>query len=202
MNEQLKTIMDVFPDFDSSLEIINFKIKSVNIHKKNNELTINLLGSKEINLDEMLKFENYLINRFSISKATISVEYEDNTKIRNIQESWNSITKYINKKYPLTKSILANSKIEEENKKITIILAVKGADFLAARGFNKVIEDFIYNIYRQKIKVECIEKIDEELVKKYEENARRAEKMAIELAEQEISWEEEKNNTEIKVNNK
>ena len=202
MNEQLKTIMDVFPDFDSSLEIINFKIKSVNIHKKNNELTINLLGPKEINLDEMLKFENYLINRFSISKATISVEYEDNTKIRNIQESWNSITKYINKKYPLTKSILANSKIEEENKKITIILAVKGADFLVARGFNKVIEDFIYNIYRQKIKVECIEKIDEELVKKYEENARRAEKMAIELAEQEISWEEEKNNTEIKVNNK
>ena len=191
MSEQLKTVKEVFPDFENNTQITNLKIKNVNLYKKTNILKLELvLRDDEIELKSIYLLEKYLKNRFNVSEVEIkiysNVEY-------NILTKWNNIVNYINIKYPLTKAILINSSIEiQQDNKILIKLAVKGEDFLIASGFDKIIEKAISNFYNQDYKIKITEQIDTELVKKYEENTKRIERMAIELAEQEITWEEDK----------
>lgn len=185
MNEALKQVKDVFKDLQTTDIISNLFVKTANLHKKTNELELILVSCGErINLVDIYKFENYLRIKFKFKNAIIKIENPDYKF--NLQSEWENILRYINAKYPLTRSILVNSNPICDEKKIKINLLVKGKDFLINSGFVKVLEDILLNFYGEKYKVEYVETLDEELIKKYEENARRTEKMAIELAEQEI----------------
>ena len=183
MNKQLKKIKDVFPDFNTDIELLNAQIKDVNLYKKTNKLLLDLISEERINFKNILLLENYLKNRFNVKD--VEVKIKSNIDF-NIKQEWNNILNYINLKYPLTKAILINSVPEINEKKITVNLAVKGKDFLVASGFEKIVKNAILNFLGRDYKVEYQENIDEELVRKYEENTRRIERMAIELAEQEI----------------
>lgn len=183
MNEKLKAIKDVFPDFETEKALLNSQIKKANLYRKTNKLLLNLISNDRINLKNVYLLENYLKTRFNVKDVEIKIE---NNIDFNIKQEWNNIASYINIKYPLTKAILINSTPEIQDKKIIISLAVKGKDFLVASGFEKIVESAILDFFGQEYKVQYQENIDEELVKKYEENTRRIERMAIELAEQEI----------------
>ncbi len=186
MSETMKKVKDVFSDIKTDSNILNCDLLNVNIYKKSNKIDIELFCYEIIKLEDVLKFENYLKNRFNIDNVNIILKFKNDINLPNIKQDWDRLLIYINKKYPITKAILVNSYIEVQDKNIQIILAVKGADFLIARGFDKILENIIMNFYDEKYKVKYIEKIDEQMVHKYEENARLTEKLAIELAEQEI----------------
>ena len=156
---------------------------------KTQEFSSKPTDAEKINLKNIYTLENYLKSRFSVKDAQIKIER--NTEF-NIKNEWENIIAYINVKYPLTKAILINNSAEINEKNILIKLAVKGEDFLVASGFDKIIEKSILDFYNKEYKIKITENIDKELVKKYEENTKRIERMAIELAEQEITWEEEK----------
>lgn len=191
MSDQLKKIKDVFPDFETEDALLQAKIENVNLYKKANKLALTIVPEERMNLKNICLLENYLKSRFSVTDVEIIID----TKIEySIETEWNNIVNYINAKYPLTKAILMNNKPIIQDKKMIVNLAVKGKDFLNARGFDKIAETAILNFLRKEYKVEYEEKIDEELVKKYEENTRRIERMAIELAEQEIVTELNKSN--------
>ena len=195
MSEQLKALKDIFPDYETDKAILEAKIKNVNLYKKTNELVLTLIAQDRIDLISLYKFENYLKIRFKVKEAKIIIE---NSTEFNLDIEWNNIIKYINAKHPMTRPILINSRPKVEDKNITVELAVKGKDFLVAGGFEKQLEEILSNIYSQSFKVSYIEKLDEELVKKYEENTKRVERIAIELASQEIAaFEEEKKQEEV-----
>ena len=185
MEKQAKQIKEVFPEYTLSTKVTEGKILKINLFKKSNKLEIEI-GSKEyLSLKEIFEFESYLKERFQIETVYIDIKYEENVSIPRLEEEWKNIVAYMGKKYPTTKMLLKNSKLEIENHKISVILPSKGAEFLIKRGFETSLENLIYRIRGEKYKVEYIEKIDEESVKKYEESAKLAEKIAIELAQQE-----------------
>ncbi len=188
--EQLKSIKDIFPDLATDTAIFNSKIKNVNLYKKTNQLVITLLTNEKVNLISLYKFENYLKIRFKVKDAKIIIENNLNF---NIDIEWENIVKYINAKHPMTRTILINSKPIIDGKNLKVELAIKGKDFLIARGFKGILEEILKNFYGQDYKVSYTENIDEELIQKYEENVRRTERMAIELAEQEITVDLEQN---------
>ena len=193
MSEQLKSIKDIFPDYETDKAINESKIKNVNLYKKTNELVLTLIAQERIDLISLYKFENYLKIRFKVKNAKIIVE---NFTEFNLDIEWNGIVKYINAKHPMTKPILINSRPKLNDKNVSVELAVKGKDFLVAGGFEKQLEDIFTNFFGKKFKVSYVENLDQELVKKYEENTRRVEKMAIELASQEITAFEEEHSKE------
>ena len=196
MSEQLKALKDIFPDVETDKEILECKIKNVNLYKKTNQLVLTLISQEKIDLISLYKFENYLKIRFKVKDAKIILE---NDLDFNLDIEWNGIVKYINAKHPMARPILMNSRPKIEDKNLIVELAVKGKDFLISGGFEKQLEELLLNFYGQTFKVSYVEKLDEELVKKYEENTRRVERMAIELASQEIAaYEEENKKEEIK----
>ena len=198
MSAELKTVGQVFPDekFDDSL--LRCKIKSANLYKKTNTITLLLVSNEKLDLISIYKFENFLKNRFNVKDTRIVVEADINFDI-NIE--WIGIVKYLNVKHPMTKAILINSKPILQDKNLIVKLAVKGKDFLIGGGFEKELEKVLNDFYGQKIKVEYVEELDRELVKKYEENTKRIERMAIELASQDIVA-SEKEEEKVKTKNK
>ena len=198
MSAELKTVGQVFPDekFDDSL--LKCKIKSANLYKKTNTITLLLVSNEKLDLISIYKFENFLKNRFNVKDTRIVVEADINFDI-NIE--WIGIVRYLNVKHPMTKAILINSKPILQDKNLIVKLAVKGKDFLIGGGFEKELEKLLNDFYGQKIKVEYVEELDRELVKKYEENTKRIERMAIELASQDIVA-SEKEEEKVKTKNK
>jgi len=186
MSVELKTVKQIFSDTEIDNAIAESKIKNVNLYKKTNQLIMELLPVERIDLINIYKFENFLKIRFKVKEAKIIIE---NNNTFNIDIEWNNIVKYISAKHPMTRAILINSRPVIEEKNMQVHLAVKGKDFLVARGFEKELEEILSNIYNQKLKVQYVEKLDQELIKKQEENTRRIERLAIELAEQEIAVE-------------
>ena len=164
MSEQLKALKDIFKDYETDKAILESKIKNVNLYKKTNELVLTLIASEKIDLISLYKFENYLKIRFKVKDAKIIIE---NDLEFNLDIEWKNILRYINAKHPMTRAILINSRPIVENKNITVELAVKGRDFMVARGFEKLLEDILLNFYGQKYKVKYVESLDQELVKRY-----------------------------------
>lgn len=183
MLEQLKRIKDVFPDLKTEDALLQAKIENVNLYKKANKLALKIVPEDRINLKNICMLENYLKNRFSVTDVEIIIH---NHAEISMETQWDNIVTYMNTKYPLTRAILMNNKPIIQDKKIIVNLAVKGKDFLIASGFDKIAQTAILNFLGKDYKVEFEEKIDKELVEKFEENTRRIERMAIELAEQEI----------------
>jgi len=132
-----KYIKDVFGDFNTNSCLIDAEIENINLFKKTNKLQVSIISNKQINLYEIENFEDYLINRFKVSKASLDISYKDADINFNIDNDWNSIIKYIGKKEPFSKAILAGSKVSVNNNKLDVNLNMKGASFLLSKKFDK-----------------------------------------------------------------
>lgn len=197
MNEkqEYKHIREVFRDFSSSNQnIINSKVKSINLFKKTNTLAITLITNVLIEVKGVYAFEKYLEVRFGIANIKIKIEnenveqnVEDNvcetTGIdeigSKIEKQWEDIIEYMAYKHPMFKAILAKSTISIDNKNINVLLSKKGKDFLDVKKFDEILSSSIFNIYGARYKVSLTENVSEEDIKKYQEYTLKREEEAI-----------------------
>lgn len=180
-----KTIKEIFKDYNSNSFALNAaKIKNMNLHKKTNKLEIQIISKEVIKAVDLYAFERYLEKRFNIKEVIAAIEYENEIEI-DLKEEWQALIHYMAYKHPLTKALLRNSNIEINDKDLVVNLALKGKQVLDARGFDKVLEKIIQNIYGKKLKVKYIENITEETLKKLQEEAMQYEREAVEQAQRE-----------------
>ena len=186
---ETKKIKDIFNDYKTENNIQEAKIKEINYIKKTGKLKIELISSTYIEIKDIWDFEKFLRTRFLIEDISIAIKYEENVKMKSIEEEWKNIACYMAHKYPITKPMLINSPIEVDEKKITVNMQVKGADFLVQRKLDEALSNLIYNLFETKYKVELIENISEETMHLYEEKAKRVQKLAIEKAMESVNLE-------------
>ena len=193
MITELKTIGEVFYDYETEDNIKKCKIEKINIFKKTNKLEMNLLSESVINIIEILKLEKYIKSKFLLEIIEIKMNYTKNIETINIEETWKDIVEYITYKYPLTAILLQNSKIELKDNILTVKLLVFGAEFLTKRSFDNILENIFQNLYNKKYKVKYIEELKEETIKILEQKSKMTEKFAIEKAKQEVYVREAEN---------
>ena len=177
---QKKYIKEVFNDYKLNNNLIDAEVGNINLYKKTNKLQVKITSSKEINLQEIESFEDFLINNFKLNKASLDIKYsnEINPKV-SIQENWNNIIKYIGKKEPFSKAILTGSIPVIKNDQLNIKLHMKGASFLVSQKFDKGIEHILKNLYNKNYHVEFEEDISEEYEKELIEKRNQEEKEAL-----------------------
>ena len=177
---QKKYIKEVFNDYKLNNNLIDAEVGNINLYKKTNKLQVKITSSKEINLQEIESFEDFLINNFKLNKASLDIKYsnEINPKV-SIQENWNNIIKYIGKKEPFSKAILTGSIPVIKNDQLNIKLHMKGASFLVSQKFDKGIEHILKNLYNKNYHVEFEENISEEYEKELIEKRNQEEKEAL-----------------------
>ena len=212
--EEYKAVKDVFKDYKTiEKDILDAKIKSINLFKKTNLLELILLAKKRIKIRQIESFEQYLEARFGIKTIEIKVELEDAVQEENtnsvcetveqdeiaksIEKEWMDIIEYMSNKHPMTKAILKESKISVEQNVANVLLSFKGKEFLIAKKFDEILSKLLLDIYGKKYKVSYIEDISDEVLRKRQEYALEMQKQAILEAQKEAenSMEEQENNT-------
>ncbi len=183
---ELKTVRQVFADLKMDSNILDVTIKNLKLFKKSNKIELDICSKEAIRVRDLALFEKYLEKRFDIKNICIDITYLQDILELEIQKEWSDIVEYMSQKYPLTRALLRNSKIEIDGKKITVMLAMKGQDVLEARGFEKIISDAIFNIFDKRYQLSFQDNTSEEYQKRYEEQAKYAEKLAVELAQSEV----------------
>ena len=193
-----KMVKEIFKDFNfNSFELSDAIILNVNLYKKTAKMQLDLQTSKIIKLKELLEFEKYIENRFFIKQVVITIKYDEEIDV-NFQDEWKDLYEYISYKYPLIHALLKNSNLIVQDNKIRIDLVCKGKDVLEARGFDRLIEETIKNIYGKKYKVEFKEDVPENFIEQFQEQAKELEKQAIKLMEQEVKETVREEKKEIK----
>ena len=187
---QKKYIKEVFNDYKLNNNLIDAEVGNINLYKKTNKLQVKITSSKEIDLQEIESFEDFLINNFKLNKASLDIKYsnEINPKV-SIQENWNNIIKYIGKKEPFSKAILTGSIPVIKNDQLNIKLHMKGASFLVSQKFDKGIEHILKNLYNKNYHVEFEEDISEEYEKELIEKRNQEEKEALFELEKQVKQE-------------
>ena len=174
-----KTIKEVFKDYNSkSIALNDSKIKTINLFKKTNKLELKLIASGCIKIADLYDFERYLEKRFDIKEVIIEIEYENKTEV-DLKLEWPDIVKYMAFKHPLIKALLKDSNIEIQEKNLIVNLPRKGKETLDAGKFDKTLEDIIFNIYGEKLKVKYVENITEEMMLKLKMQAEENERQIV-----------------------
>lgn len=180
-----KTIKEIFKDHNSNSFALNAaKIKAINLFRKTNKLEINIIANDFIKIVDLYAFERYLEKRFAIKEVIIKIEYENEIDV-NFKEEWTDIVNYMSYKHPLAKALLKNSTIEIENQNLIVNLSLKGREVLQARGFDKILEEIIQNIYGKKVKVKYVENITDEMIRILQEQVEQNEREAVQKAQRE-----------------
>ncbi len=174
-----REVKEIFKDYLELNNIQDSIFENANLFKKSNKLEIYLTSKKQINIEELESFENFLVNKFAVNKAIINISY-DNAEIKEtIEEDWENLIKYMCKKEPLSKAILTNSKPKINENTVSVELKVKGSAFLQSKKFDKGLEHLLLNLYNNKYNVQYIDTVTKEDIEKYEEYLKKQEKEAL-----------------------
>ena len=156
-----KYIKEVFVDYQKDNPLLEAQIENINLYKKTNKLQVEVISSNQIHINDMEDSENYLTKRFKVNKALIDIHYTDVKIEPNIKEEWKNVISYVTRKEPFSKAILTGSMPEVSGKNVCVKLALKGADFLLAKKFDKGLEHLFSNIYNEKFFVSFEESLAE-----------------------------------------
>lgn len=158
---QEKMLKEIFKDFEINSNIINTKIKSINLYKKTNKLEVNILSDKPIKVKDVGAFEKYLIKRFMLKEAQVHVNYVDGIE-NNFLDEWDDILDYLSYKHPLTKALLKDSILNLDGNNLNISLKLSGSDILYGRNMDRILSDLIFNVFNQKLKIKYMDNNSEE----------------------------------------
>ena len=175
-----KYIKDVFGDYSQNNNLIDAVVENVTLYKKNNKLNVLVASEKQIRLSEIVSFEDYLVNRFSLENARLEIKYENVDIEPTVSRDWPNIISYIARKEPFSKAILSNSKVSIDDNEIMIDLSVKGASFLRAKKFDKGLSNLLGNLYNKTFKIDFNDIDDESYKKKIKAEYEELEKQAFE----------------------
>ncbi len=165
---QEKMLKEIFKDFEINSNIINAKIKSINLYKKANKLEVNILSDKPVKVKDVGAFEKYLVKRFMLKEAVIHVSYIEAIE-NNFLNQWDDILDYLSYKHPLTKALLKESSLDFDGNNLNISLKLSGSDILYGRNMDKVLSDLIFNVFNQRYKIRYIDNNSQETKEKVEE---------------------------------
>ena len=184
---------EIFKDYKEENSILTSVVEKVNLFKKSNILEVNLDSKNKISIRDLFSFEMYLKKRFNLNGIKINIKYTEPIEF-DLENQWEDIVKYLVYKYPSTKALLNNNKLEIQDNNITIYLSVKGEEILTARGIDKAIERIIDVLYSKKCKVKFDDKDKNE--EEQIEYLKHLEEVAIENAKKEIVEHKKEINTE------
>lgn len=158
---QERMLKEIFKDFEINSDIINTKIKSINLYKKTNKLEVNILSDKPIKVKDVGAFEKYLIKRFMLKDALIHISYIEGIKNDFLSE-WDDILDYLSYKHPLTKALLRNCILDLDGNNLNVRLKLSGSDILYGGNMDKILSDLIFDVFNQKLKIKYIDNDSEE----------------------------------------
>ena len=175
----MQKVKDIFSDYENTEDkIVDAEFLKANLYKKSNRLEVCLTSNNKITIDEVSRFEDYIVNRFKVGSSRIDITYENVDVVPTVEQDWDSLVTYMSKKEPMTRAILRNSTVNVNDSTICVALKIKGKELLTKKKFDKGLERLTKNLYGKNFKV-VFEEDDKESKEEYEKYMKAQEHEAI-----------------------
>ena len=176
-----KKVGEIFSDYQTESIIKEAEVNSLNVSKKDNTLGIILHSPEYLEIKDIWYLEKFLKDRFKFSNIDMKIQYNEETKIKPIQDEWENIICYVSHRYPLAKNMLfKKSDVEVKEDKININMHIPGADFLKAKKADIEVQNTVENLFGKKYKIEIKENVSEKDAEEIKQTSKKLQKKAIE----------------------
>ena len=147
----MQKVKDIFSDYQNTEDkIVEANFVKANLYKRSNRLEVCLTSESKITIDEVSRFEDYVVNRFKVGSSRIVISYENVEVEPTVEEDWATLVTYMSKKEPMTRAILRNSTVKINDSTICVALQIKGKELLLKKKFDKALERLVANLYGKK----------------------------------------------------
>ena len=179
-------IGEIFSDYQTQSNIKYATVTALNVLKKTNCLQVSIYFDEYIEIKEIWFFEKFLRERFQFQNVDIKIKYHEAVEKKSIKEEWKNIIAYMAHKYPLARPmLLLKSDIDVNDNEILVKMHIKGADFLKAKKADKELAKLLENIFGIKYKIEIVEEISKEDIRKIKERLKEEENKIVAHIEEE-----------------
>ena len=175
----MKRINEIFSDYETGGNINTAIVESVVLSRKTKTVEMKISSDKYIEIRELGHFNKFIIKRFALRDSKIAVKYADGTDKKPIEDELKNIIFLIADKYPALKAVLNNSEFEVDDNTINFNFRVPVSDFLKSRDYDEKIHNTIKNLYGADYKINFVDKISSEELKRMQEEKRANEMLLI-----------------------
>lgn len=169
INSVMKRIDEVFSDYAASGDIKTAIVEAVVLSKKTRTLELKISSDKYITIREFEGLNNFIKERFALEDSIITVKYADGTEKKPIEEELRNIIFSVGDKYPALKAVLNNSQYEVAENAINFNFNTAVSAFLRKMDYDKKIRNVIKSLYGTDYKINFIDNISSEEIKRQEE---------------------------------
>lgn len=154
-NRELKL---VFPDFDINELFANLIIIDANLYKRTNKLEMFIGSNYVLDIIDLAKFRNFLINKFKFTEVEFKINYDESLRDvlkEAINVQWSNIIKYMNLFNPMIGALLSESNVNVDNDKLIIgNICSEFVNMVKSQKIDKYIYEFIFNYFGINLNIE------------------------------------------------
>lgn len=176
----MKRISEIFNNYEVKGNLNTAIVEGVVLRKKENTLEMKIRADKYIEVSEIERLNKFIREKFALNDSEIIVEYTDGIHKIPIEEELKDIILPLADKYPALKAITNNCEFEVLDNTINFNFKIPAANLLSSRGYNKEISNTIKNLYGIEYKINFVDKVCNEEIKRLEEEVYLKEAMIIE----------------------
>jgi DNA polymerase-3 subunit alpha (Gram-positive type) len=128
-------------------------------------------SDKYIEIREFEGLNKFIRQRFALEDSIVTVNYADGTDKKPIEEELKHIMFSVSHKYPALKAVINYSEYEVEDNTINFNFKTEVSGFLKSMDYDKKIHKLIKELYGSSYKINFIDRVSSEELKRQEKRA-------------------------------
>lgn len=166
----MKRINEIFSDYEARGNINTAIVEGVVLSKKTNTLKMKISSDKYIEIRELEGLNKFIRERFALKNSAVSVKYAEGTDKKPIEDELKDIIFSVENKYPALKAVLNNSEYEVVRNTINFNFKTAVSGFLKDMNYDKKIHEVIKNLYGAAYKINFVDNVSSEELKRLQED--------------------------------
>ncbi|NLM12695.1 MAG: DNA polymerase III subunit alpha [Epulopiscium sp.] len=166
----MKKINEIFNDYPSKGNINTAILEEVVIRKDTKALEMKLNAYNYIGKRELEYFNKFLKKRFALNDSKVIVSYVEGASKKPLKDQIDYIILSMGDEHPVLKAIIDNYEIEVVENTIQFNLNIALSHFLHSMGYDRKINKVIKSLYGREYKIEFIDKVTKEELKRISED--------------------------------
>jgi DNA polymerase-3 subunit alpha (Gram-positive type) len=175
----MKKINEIFSDYEAEGNINAAIVESAVLNKKTKTLDLQISSDKYIKIREFECLDKFMKERFALEDSIITVKYASGTDKKPIEEEMHDIVVSLANKFPALKAMLNNSEYEVADNTINFNFKMAVSGFLKAMDYDKKVHETIKNLYGTAYKINFVDKLSSEELKRQQEEMRAGEMLPV-----------------------
>ena len=158
----MKRVQEIFRNFEAGVSLNTAIVKAVVLKEKSKTLEMKISSDNYIEVSDLESLNQFIREQLTLEDSEIIVEYSEGTPKKPIEEELKKIINLLARKHPLLKSALNNCDFDITDQSIQLTFKIAVSYLLKGKGYDKIIQEAIKNLYGAHYTVHFADKVNPE----------------------------------------